>query len=816
MLLNTEKFAEKLANAQLKHPLLFLGLSALLTIGAGIYASGLKFDSSYEALLPVGAPEVQNVDHVRARTGGTRQLVVAIKGKDPDKRLAFGKLIAPRLEKLNHVRAVDVELPVEFFRQRALWLADTETLDKLIPAVEDAVSIAKSQANPLALHLDEAEEQAELTAAWKKVSDISTAARKMPFDGVLHSKDNRYTFIVLVPTIKFSDMELAKELVSSIKRTVNNADPAAHGVSVRYAGALEILTEQHVVMRRDMVTASVLAAIFGILIVAGFTRKLLAPIIVVSSLFAGIVWTFAMARLYVGHVNIITGFLAAVLIGLGIDFGIHLFMRYIQEMKDSRLSKEEAFIRFVKGTASPALTAALTTAGVFFSFAAAKFRGFSEFGLIAGTGVMFTLISAFVTLPPLIRIAWKKAEPGKGKWSSKKQAAAEGSRTRISFPLSATTIVLLSALAMYGVFNLNTIPFRNDFRELRGYSSATEFFDYVNNNMGTGFNPAVFIANSIEDAGRIEATLKEYREKHRRDHASSRIDKVLSVNALLPRDVPAHRRRIEKLSEILWSSTLDKAAEKQTREGQKLRDAREMVKKAPWTVNDLPETFKRRFLTLNRESPGYIVYVWSAGAHDADYRAAQWEDRLESVSKKLDESGIKHEKADETLIISWVYRVVKADGLPMLVLASIVVLALLILDFKDARDVTLLVLPLAVGMLTFVALLKMFHIDFNMFNMVVIPSVIGIGIDNAVHILHRYREEGPGSILFVLRNTGAAAFLASATTAIGFGTTIVAHNLGLKSLGYTAMIGIGSTFVAAVFFLPCILSVLEYFSEKKR
>ncbi|MBN2530164.1 MAG: MMPL family transporter [Deltaproteobacteria bacterium] len=816
MLRNIENIAEKLATSQLKHPHWYLIICALITIGAGLYASGLKFDSSYEALLPPGAPQVKNVDAVRLQTGGTRQLVIAIGGKDPDKRVAFAKQILPKLEKLTHVRCVDVEFPVDYFKERALWLAELDTLDKLIPAIEDAVTLAKAQANPLALHLDEESEKAELEAAWKKVTDISSGAKQMPFEKILHSKDNRYTFIILVPTIKFSDMELAKELIGSIKSTISAANPQKQELTVKYAGALEILTEQHVIMRKDMITASVLAAVFGILIVAGFTRRLLAPVIVVASLLAGIVWTFAMARLYVGHVNIITGFLAAVLIGLGIDFGIHLFVRYLQEIKNENQSPKDAFINFVKGTASPALTAALTTAGVFFSFSAAKFRGFSEFGLIAGTGVLFTMISAFLTLPAFILIVYKTRRPSAVQKNANNVSKNHRSMRRLPFPLAATTVILLVGLAVFGAMNIQKIPFRNDFRELRGYSDATDFFDYVNDNLGAGFNPAVFIADTLDDAAKVEEMVKAAKEAHKTDHPAYRINKVLSVNALLPKDVAAHRERIQQLHKILWSPTLDKAASKETPQGEKLRNARKMVETSPWTVQDIPETFKRRFLTVDAKSPRYIVYVWSAGPHDADYRAAKWGKRLDDISAQLKAANIKHDKADETLIISWVYEVVKADGAPMLLLASIVVLLLLILDFRKAKDVVLLVVPLTVGMLGFIAVLRLLHIDFNMFNVVVIPSVIGIGIDNAVHILHRYRAEGRGSILFVLKNTGAAAFLASITTAIGFGTTVVAHNLGLKSLGVTAMVGIGMTFVGAVIFLPAILSLVELLHKKHK
>jgi predicted RND superfamily exporter protein len=100
-------------------------------------------------------------------------------------------------------------------------------------------------------------------------------------------------------------------------------------------------------------------------------------------------------------------------------------------------------------------------------------------------------------------------------------------------------------------------------------------------------------------------------------------------------------------------------------------------------------------------------------------------------------------------------------------------------------------------------------IEINMFNLIVIPSVIGIGIDNALHIYHRYLERGPGSLRFVLRHTGAAALLASLTTGVGFGSSLVSHHLGLRCLGTLAIIGISFTLISATVFFPALLALLE-------
>ncbi|MFH1132775.1 MAG: MMPL family transporter, partial [Pseudomonadota bacterium] len=85
-----------------------------------------------------------------------------------------------------------------------------------------------------------------------------------------------------------------------------------------------------------------------------------------------------------------------------------------------------------------------------------------------------------------------------------------------------------------------------------------------------------------------------------------------------------------------------------------------------------------------------------------------------------------------------------------------------------------------------------------------------------VHIQHRYIQEGPGSISRVVATTGSAAFLASATTAFGFGAAITARHFGIQSLGVLSIVGLGCTFVASTVFFPALLRLLEKKSENEQ
>ncbi len=802
-------FSEKLGRAQTTHPWRFLAAAALITVVAGVGAAGLRLDATYEALLPKGSPELENVEAVRNRTGGTRQIVLAIGGKDPDVRIAFGHKLQKALKTVDNITTTHFEFDVDFFLDRGLWLMDPATLDDLIPRVEEAVRIAKWQANPMHLHLDEEAERAELEAAWKRVDEIVEKKRSnLVFERILTSKDNRYTFLLVVPSICFSDMKTAPLLLKQIHAKAQALNPSAYGLEIKTASNIDVLQEQHKTMSQDLRNASVLALILGILVIATFSRGPKAPFVIGIPLVAGVVWTFALARMFLEHVNLVTGFLVAVLIGLGIDFGVHLFIRFQQEHRSAPL--KEAVVRATTETLPPALTSALTTAGTFFSFTIADFRGFSEFGLTAGIGVMMTMASHFLILPPLVMVLGER-----GRTASKPSPRSAGIKMDIISPVIAWGVVLvLGFAAVFGAFHMGDIPFRNNFKLLRGKSEATEFLDYVNSNLGVGTNPAVIIVKNIDQAFAVAATAREQKKIGRKNGIPSRMGRVFSISDLLPKNQDALRPGIEKLRKILDDPKLDRAEKKGGKRADQLARARKMVKTEPWGEDEIPKTFLNRLKTLDNSE--YLVFVWPKERNDADYQAAAWEGELNELLDKIDKQDISYQMADETLIVAWIFKLIEKDGLPLLLMAAIVVLIFLALDLRSFKQVVLIAFPLAVGMGSFAFIIYLWGLELNMFNLIVIPSIIGIGIDNAVHIFHRYRSEGKGSVMVVIRTTGMAALLASLTTGIGFGSALVSQNLGLRSLGSMAIIGILATFVASTIFFPCLLSLLDRQKKSKK
>ena len=117
--------------------------------------------------------------------------------------------------------------------------------------------------------------------------------------------------------------------------------------------------------------------------------------------------------------------------------------------------------------------------------------------------------------------------------------------------------------------------------------------------------------------------------------------------------------------------------------------------------------------------------------------------------------------------------------------------------------------PLLFGMVWMVGFMGLAGIQLTLLNVIALPLIIGIGIDDGVHVLHRYRIEGPGAIDRVYRSTGKAIIITSLTTMLAFGSLVFATYRGFGSMGLALFIGVGMCLAATIAILPAILAILE-------
>ena len=143
-------------------------------------------------------------------------------------------------------------------------------------------------------------------------------------------------------------------------------------------------------------------------------------------------------------------------------------------------------------------------------------------------------------------------------------------------------------------------------------------------------------------------------------------------------------------------------------------------------------------------------------------------------------------------------------------IAALIILIILWWDFRDFKSVVLAVIPVSAGWLWMLGLMGALDISFNAANVVVLPLVLGIGVDAGVHLVHRCRQSaelrgGIARLEDLLQGTGSAVIVASITTMVGFAGLMLSDHRAMFSIGLIMVFGILCCLVACLILLPAIL-----------
>jgi predicted RND superfamily exporter protein len=519
-------------------------------------------------------------------------------------------------------------------------------------------------------------------------------------------------------------------------------------------------------------------------------------------LFMSLAWTGGAAYLLFGRLNLMTSTLGLVLFGLGIDFGIHFYARYSEERAVGH-SISDAAGRTFASTGQAIAVGALTTAGALYVLTVADFKGFSEFGAVAGTGVLFALLAMTVVMPALLALLERTGLLNLQVASG--MEADDGSAHR-RYP-AARPIVGGGLVAVVAALVLAPrVDFQYDFGELEPeyteYEQRAQYVNRVSTGGGDGRrNPAYIVADTPEAVPRI---VEAVREKMRSDTTSPTILAVESLQERFPLSDTAQSAKIQRIAEIRETATENRYLEDET------SDALERLRRAaqtrdPIALDQVPKSLRKQFTTKEGELGRFVVIYPSVGLSDGRKSIAFAKD----VGSITTDRGNTYHAGSTSIVAADMLLLLQQEAPWMVAGAFVIVALLMLLNFGSLRWAALALVPLVVGLLWMLLAMEVFGLMVNFYNMVVFPAILGIGNDAGVHMAHRYREEGPGSLWTILRSTGEHVTMGTLTTMVGFGGLLLSFHPGLNSMGTLAVLGLGTTLLAAVVFLPALLQWLE-------
>jgi uncharacterized protein len=657
------------------------------------------------------------------------------------------------------------------------------------------------------------------------------------------------------------------DAVEAVRNTVAAVRERYPEVRAGVTGGPALDVDELASIRADMKLASLLSlAGVALLLVIGF-RGVVKPAFGLFALNLGVIWAFAFTAATVGHLTIMSAPLAPILIGLGMDDGIHLLSRY-EEGRRLGYRVRDALEHALAVVLRPLVATATSIAAALFALCFSGVRALIELGWITGTGMLLVLASTLVAFPPLLLLydGWREK-----RHTLLRRIELATADPPIALPLyrrSRTVLAACAVAAILGAFGMRRIGY--DFDLLNLQAKGTESVDWELRLLHDGNRSAtaygVVLADSLEEARRKARALEALPTVSKATSAASLIpenqaEKVERIHRLaplldgLPESLPAARKLDPgELRDVLGRirAKLDASAadDEATRRdllavrstvgsllarvddppalarlavyerlvlsdlAEKLGVLRESRDIAPFGLDQLPPAFRDRFVGKHGR---YLVEAFPAGNFwEPDFQARFVADLRSVDQRAVGEPVLLHAS---TLALEHGYALAG-------VLALAALIAVMALTFAAARDVLLATVPLVVGSLWTVGLMALFGLRFNLGNLLTLPLMVGAGMENGIVLVSRYRE-GRAKPFAVPRSSGLGVFLASMTTVIGFGSLIIARHRGVHSVGLLLALAVGSVFVASFTALPAALrlmplrraslkTVLDEGSEPKR
>jgi len=220
----------------------------------------------------------------------------------------------------------------------------------------------------------------------------------------------------------------------------------------------------------------------------------------------------------------------------------------------------------------------------------------------------------------------------------------------------------------------------------------------------------------------------------------------------------------------------------------------------PINLHDAPESILDRY--MNNDRTEFLITIFPTES----LMDLSFEDRF---AKDL--FTVSDKATGMAIIFEVLMDIIAQDGKKALILTLLIVFIMLVIDFRNIKDAVIAMIPLIAGAIGMVGLMKLFGLQFTIMNVMGLPMILGIGIDDGVHIVHRWRTEGAGSIFTVFSSTGKAILLTSLTTMLAFGSLIFSVYRAYGSLGSAMFVGVGSCFIASIL---CLSAIIGFFDRK--
>ena len=851
-----------------RHAVAVVLAALVVTVWLGHYAAeNLELDSSTHGFMAEDLWHVKlwkDLDAALPET--TDNIIVVVTGETADLADDAAAAIADRLaQEPNLFTLVYHPGGDQFFRRNGLLYLDLDDLIDLSDRMAEAQGLLAQLARDQSLRglfsvLGEAVDNLEdeevpvssLATAMDAVAanieaQLAGSFSQLSWQNLMLGDDDEdaegphHRVVFTQPMLDYSQLRpvgVAVERVRTIAREL--ALTPENGVLVRMTGNQVLEDDELRSVEIGTQRAGILSLVLVCIILVVGLRSVRLVVAVILTLLFGLVWSTGYATLSVGHLNLISVAFAVLFIGLSVDFGIHFGLRYWEE-RDSGHDHAEALRIAARGNGGALTLCAVSSAIGFFAFIPTDFLGIAELGVIAG-GSMFIALFANLTLLPafltLLRPSGRtiiKGSFGTGLLERFVQrysrvipivafVCAGASLFAVPYarfdpdPLNlkdpkAESMVVLRALtrdegrppyvisilkpdlAVAGEVadKLDPLPVVDEAITLQSYvpEGQAEKFEVIDetaffmlpvfDELGTEPPPtAVQNRTAIED---LQPKLKTLVASATAGELAGPASRLADALAKFQSETQGSEAAMDELKARLLGALPGRL--------QRLNEALSVEEEV--TLDGLPERLRARYMAVDGRAR---VEVFPE--EDVSEQAA-----LERFVAAV--SALEPDSTDDAVTMVKAGDVVAGATIEASILAIAGIMILLVVLLGSAGQTLLIMVPLGLAALLTIAATVVLQLPFNFANVIVLPLMLGLGVDNGIHLVMRYRGE-LGSNHSVLQTSTPRAVLVSAlTTMVSFGSLAVSPHVGTASMGKLLLISIGFVLISTLVVLPALL-----------
>lgn len=904
-----ERLIKRLADLAVNRTRLILILMTVITLVLGGLSGLMKMTPKWSDMLPKGDPRTLEFDRILEEFQSASSIIVVAQGAEEDIK-AFADDLAPRIlkpltipgkdtEPYQYVRRADYKLDLEFMREHGFMLMKEDDLKNLKDVFQDPGlaglltnmnnSFEKEFIQPEESISSREEEDGALIFlnginSWLtemehtlETGSIEPAAAEIAVDRLLLgepyflSYDREALIMNLIPTFSMMDAFMIVDGTDAVQGALNEVLQDHPNVQAGLSGAIAVGRDEMYWSQQGLGLSMLLSMVaIGALLFLAF-KMAVAPVLALVNLIIGIIWAAGVVAVVVPVLNIMTAMFMIILIGLGIDFSIHVISTFTEQRAKGLELTEATYAGLLK-SGKGVSTGALTSAVAFLALMIGDSRALSELGLVTAIGLLAVMFSTFLVLPTLLVVRERRKE----KKLAKKGLDIQDKPKDLSFKSLGKTgvvfqehpwITLAGVLVVTILLTLSgrKITFNHNMMDLEAEGLPSIMLqDTIQDKFDLSMDFAYLVSESIEESRALKKKAKDLPSVASVEDISTyipsleqqtkRVPHILEIQELMSEaktspitisDVETIRQEVERLEmnimEFQSMSFLggqDKVFDRCTEivgsvEGpvgntiftrvytlmdqeidqlaMRLNTFQEsyaeyftssvlgMANMDQITLETLPESIVDRYANTDRSL--FLTTVLPSGNIFQDRLfMKQFASELETVSDRV--TGMPP-------IMNALIEIIGRDGRNAALLTLVLVYLILLVDFRHFGYPLMAMLPLVGGMVWMIGLMQLFGLQLDMMNLMALPLILGIGIDDGVHVIHRWRLEGPRSAFTTLASTGKAIFLASLTTILAFGSMMFSPFRGYASLSYALIFGVGACFLTTVIILPAFMGLID-------